>query len=1201
MQMVPGGQALDSAPRFSIVICTDGRVEALQNTLRSLDYLDYQSFEVCIVHGPTVDGTRELLEEYSGRIKVANNPDRNLSMSRNIGIAIASGDIIAFIDDDAIPEPEWLHDLAAAYADPKVGGVGGFVYDHLGTRFQYRFSTANRLGRQQFDATGPVDNLSFPLTANFPHLQGTNSSFRRSALLEIGAFDEEYEYYLDETDVILRLVDAGWVMRILEGAHVHHKFLPSSMRSVAWENRVLQHWYPIVKNKLYFSLRHAIDHYRFNDIINDTRAFIDELARDVDWAVSRGVLDENDLERFGLEVDRAWRDGLQRGLNGEARLIGEATLANCETPFLPFTPAVPEGGRRTFCFVSQEYMPGQMGGIGRYTHELAESIAHMGHHVHVITRGIEYDRVDFNDGVWVHYVTDKEGNTVQPQGLRLPAYIWNRATTVARTLDGIASKRQITAVSAPIWDCESIAVLAEGRYPVVTALQTSMAFYLASNPTHASDKTFLRDTANPLIDAEKRVMRESDRIIGCTRAIVEEIEEMYDIRFDPERLSLIPYGIGDWSSLPREAPDALPEGTVRLLFVGRLEERKGIDVLLSCAKRILARHPNVYLDIVGNDKIPGPGGKTFREIFEADRSAGAVRNRVLFHGAVSDERLRGFYAASDLVVAPSRFESFGLMLVEAMMFGKPVVACNTGGMPEVAESGVTGLLAKPGDEPSLEACIEQLLEDANLRARMAVAARARYETHFDVKRIADTVVASLIDASKSAVLPAKTQRAKQTYITSLSAVAAGVLARQTPGPKGTTTRTKHKVVIVAPMMARYDAISAAARDTYRMLTTDKSLDVAVLTYRNDFPDVQAHTISSLEELLTHRAFLDADLIIYHFGIFNELLNALICGNGHARQVVRFHNITPMQLAMPSQASIIRKSFRQIANLLYADEIWADSQVNKDVLEEHDIPGDRIIVLPLVVDEPEIARARDKSNDRLDLLYVGRCVPSKGLLDLVQAIDLVPSQSFAPIRLRIAGSEEWSDEAYLRKVKFYVKEHRLAEIVEFCGAVDNKQRDKLYHEAHILAIPSYHEGFCKPVVEGLRSGCIPVGYTSSNLPAITNGLGRLVPPGDIAALAAAFADVFKGLGEAFQAPNVPVLPLDRGATVLQEFEAISGEYVKQFTFDGIAAETLRRSHAMIARVGVPSGSGQFLGAATTGRNRVSSTPITPVGEGEVFLR
>ena len=102
--------------------------------------------------------------------------------------------------------------------------------------------------------------------------------------------------------------------------------------------------------------------------------------------------------------------------------------------------------------------------------------------------------------------------------------------------------------------------------------------------------------------------------------------------------------------------------------------------------------------------------------------------------------LRGFYHACDLFVAPSRYESFGLVLVEAMMFGKPVVSCKVGGIPEVVVDGATGLLAEPGDAASLESCLAQLIESRDLRDQMAASARKRYLEHFSpaptAKRVA---------------------------------------------------------------------------------------------------------------------------------------------------------------------------------------------------------------------------------------------------------------------------------------------------------------------------------------------------------------------------------------------------------------------------------------------------------------------------------
>src|SRR5262249_4996186 len=88
-------------------------------------------------------------------------------------------------------------------------------------------------------------------------------------------------------------------------------------------------------------------------------------------------------------------------------------------------------------------------------------------------------------------------------------------------------------------------------------------------------------------------------------------------------------------------------------------------------------------------------------------------------------KLRGFYRACDIFAAPSRFESFGLILLEAMMFAKPIVCCRAGGMPEVVVEDETGLLAEPGDPASLERCLARLIEDPALRRRLGAAATRR--------------------------------------------------------------------------------------------------------------------------------------------------------------------------------------------------------------------------------------------------------------------------------------------------------------------------------------------------------------------------------------------------------------------------------------------------------------------------------------------
>jgi glycogen synthase len=729
------------SPRFSIVIPTDGRATALRNTLECLRFIDYPSFEVCVVYGPTSDGTCELLEKYNGEVKVAACPERNANMARNIGIALSAGEIVAFIDDDGVAEPEWLGDLEQAFRDPLVAGAGGVVYDHTGAKPQYLYSSANRLGRADWKREIPADQFNFPLSFNFPYLQGTNCAFRRSALLAVDGFDEEYEYYLEDTDICCRLLDAGLPIRQLSRALVHHKYLASEVRN---EHRVMRRRYVVLKNKIYFSLVNNRGHYGLDQAIRDAAGFIDDHERDLQYHIRNGRLDAEDEGTFRSDVERAWEVGLRRGLSGQRRLLRKETLNRYAAHYLEYPRPCPRAGRQTFVYISNQYPPDRMyGGIGRFVHQLARDSAALGYHVHVLSGGEDHDRVDFEDGVWVHRLCTQVAAAPFPGDLEVPPHIWVHAATMKGALDGIAAKRQVTAVCAPIWDCEGVAVLADGRFPLVTSLQTTMRSWLATNPELASDPSFATDIGRQILALEAQILRGSDGIFAISHAIVEEIEQGYGLQMDRERVAFIPLGLEDWTSLPADPPPPVSSNAIRLLFVGRLEGRKGIDVLLAAAKHVLIRHPSVHLDIAGNDRIPGPGGQPWRKLFEKDLEADLIRTRVAFHGIVTDTRLRGLYRACDVLVSPSRFESFGLTLVEGMMFGKPVIGCRAGGMVEVVEEGKTGLLAEPGDIPSLEGCLNRLIEDAELRARLGVAARARYEKYFTADRMTAQVVTFL--------------------------------------------------------------------------------------------------------------------------------------------------------------------------------------------------------------------------------------------------------------------------------------------------------------------------------------------------------------------------------------------------------------------------------------------------------------------------
>lgn len=219
--------------KFSIVINTYNRAHTIEDTIMSLQYLRHSSYEVIVVNGPSTDGTDNILSKYQGQIKLLQCPEANLSMSRNIGILASSGDIVCFIDDDAIPEANWLNMIEVGYGDPTVGAVGGYIRDNTGYTYQSRATVCDRFG-DGVDYESPDMAISEALNQDknkFFSLTGTNCTFKRLALIDIGGFDEEYAYFLDETDVVLRLWESGYQIKYVPAAEIHHKYASSHLRT----------------------------------------------------------------------------------------------------------------------------------------------------------------------------------------------------------------------------------------------------------------------------------------------------------------------------------------------------------------------------------------------------------------------------------------------------------------------------------------------------------------------------------------------------------------------------------------------------------------------------------------------------------------------------------------------------------------------------------------------------------------------------------------------------------------------------------------------------------------------------------------------------------------------------------------------------------------------------------------------------------
>ena len=728
--------------RASVVINTYNRGSSLRNTLDALRYQTSTAFEVVVVNGPSTDNSDDVLEDFADDVRVYRCPDAHLSKSRNIGIAHAAGDIVAFIDDDAIPEPTWVAELLAAYDADSVGGAGGLVYDHTGASYQYEYSACSRVAVPRFDLKPPFDVYNRPGADPFLYLQGTNCSFRRSVLVEIGGFNEEIEYYLDETEVCMRTIDHGYELRSLASAAVHHKYLPSHIRN---HKRVVLDPYSSVKNHCTFATRNGTRTRPISDVLAEVSHYVSAVKAGGRANRDAGRMTDTQLNHYLRRTEQAVSVGVRQGL-AKPRPV-RALPPSDPQDFLPFPILKPAGGRLKVCFVSREFPP-YRGGIGRFTSDLARDYAAAGHEVHVVTASAGGHTVDMEDGVWVHRLP-----SVNPKGERFRhlalAHNYTHCANVYHEVSRIHSLcGGLDVVSAPIWLCEGVICSMDDRWPTVLTLHTTMKTIAAMGGTTA-DPAHVRD----MIALEAATVQRSGYIYANSRASLSKARDEAGGSYAAADV-VVPHGTSDVrNDYPRRRDN---DGKIRLLFVGRIEARKGVDVLLEAAYKVLPEFPNAELILLG--KHNPAGGESCMEAHARHMTAHpALEEQIQFIGEVGDDALMQAYADCDAFVLPSRYESFGLVLTEAMMFGKPVIACRAGGMVEIVEDGENGYLARPGDADSFADAMRKILASAETRAAFGGRSRTLYEERFStgimtVKTIAAhrAIAKSFRSAGKSA-------------------------------------------------------------------------------------------------------------------------------------------------------------------------------------------------------------------------------------------------------------------------------------------------------------------------------------------------------------------------------------------------------------------------------------------------------------------
>ncbi len=378
-------------------------------------------------------------------------------------------------------------------------------------------------------------------------------------------------------------------------------------------------------------------------------------------------------------------------------------------------------------FLSQEFSKDCNGGVCRYTYDLAHALAELGNEVHVITKSEKDRDYGYRDGkVFVHEIVPEPMDFLDlPEDMHIAKKNLSYSYSACLKLLELIDTAGIQIVEAPLWDGEGFVFSLMKPIPLAIRLETPLFKVAEIQGWHLTKDLKLVNWM------EGETVRSADKAIAISNDIGTVISNHHTIA--QEKIELCPLGIEipDESLLSKDQK----KNVFDVLFVGRLEKRKGIETLFKAIPLVLKEVPDTQFHIVGSDTNLASNGRSYREFLLQNLDKKYHKN-VRFVGYVDDTELKNYYRTCDLFVAPSLYESFGLIYLEAMAWGKPVIGCDAGGIPEIIEDCFTGLLIPPEDENALAEAIIKL-KDEELRAKIGEKGRKKVENDFSMIKMAE--------------------------------------------------------------------------------------------------------------------------------------------------------------------------------------------------------------------------------------------------------------------------------------------------------------------------------------------------------------------------------------------------------------------------------------------------------------------------------
>ncbi|MFQ3587651.1 MAG: glycosyltransferase family 4 protein [Fimbriimonadaceae bacterium] len=380
--------------------------------------------------------------------------------------------------------------------------------------------------------------------------------------------------------------------------------------------------------------------------------------------------------------------------------------------------------------LSWEYPPRIVGGISPHVKELSQALTKKNIEVHVVTKATPQapDEEVEPSGVHVHRVHLED----TPNDFVHEIQLLNRATErrVRQLLEDWRPGGMPTIFHAHDW--LSLDAARELKYEYMLPMVATI------HATEEGRRGVIQPGISEYIhEQEYWLTYEAWRVIVCSEFMRGAVQHSFNCPFN--KIDVIYNGIDaskfefEWDPEEQAAwrsKFALPDEKI-VIYVGRFVREKGIHVLLNAANVILTREPKTKFVIVG-------GGH--RDKYEKYVHWAGLGEKVLFTGFMANRSLHQLYRVADVAVFPSLYEPFGIVALEGMAAGIPVVASDAGGLREVVLHDQTGTLSYANNAESLAWAVLHVLENPERSARLRDAAKARLKVDFDWDRLADKTI-----------------------------------------------------------------------------------------------------------------------------------------------------------------------------------------------------------------------------------------------------------------------------------------------------------------------------------------------------------------------------------------------------------------------------------------------------------------------------